>query len=39
MNKQFTYYYDGPNGKGKGTGTTVAGLTYIMNIEDLMRIE
>lgn len=33
------YYHDGPNAKGKDTGTILASLTYIMDIEDLLRIE
>lgn len=34
-----SYYYDGLNAKEKGRGTILASLTYIMDIEELLRNE
>lgn len=31
------YYYDGPHAKEKGRGTILASLTFIRDIEDLLR--
>lgn len=33
------YYCDGPSAKGNGTGTTLASLSCVVDIEDLLRIE
>lgn len=33
------YYCDGPSAKGNGMGITLANLSCVVDIEDLLRIE